>query len=42
MKLKSLVTLHGAGLTNILWMKPGTNVLELRKDIWGKIRETGS
>jgi hypothetical protein len=37
----SLVTLHGAGLTNILWMKPGTNVLELRKDKWGLIRETG-
>jgi capsular polysaccharide biosynthesis protein len=38
---KSLVTLHGAGLTNILWMKPETHVLELRKDRWGLIRETG-
>lgn len=38
---KSLVSLHGAGLTNILWMKPGTNILELRKDKWGLIGESG-
>lgn len=28
---KILVTPHGAGLTNVLFMQPGTKVLELKK-----------
>ncbi|WP_161993407.1 glycosyltransferase family 61 protein [Arcticibacter tournemirensis] len=29
---KSLVSIHGAGLTNMLFMKPGSSVLEFRRD----------
>ena len=29
---KCVVSIHGAGLTNILYMQPGSNVLEFRRD----------
>lgn len=29
---KSIVSIHGAGLTNIMFMQPGGNVLEFRRD----------
>lgn len=35
---KILVTPHGAGLTNILFMQPGAKVLELKKSEWGLLK----
>lgn len=36
-----LISLHGAGLTNILFMNKGSRVIELRKDTWGVDPVTG-
>lgn len=35
---KHLVTPHGAGLTNILFMQPGSKVLEFKKSEWGFLK----
>jgi hypothetical protein len=34
---KTIVSIHGAGLTNIMFMGPGSKVLELRKDDGGEM-----
>ena len=36
---KNLISIHGAGLTNILFMQPNTNILEIRKNSWGMLKD---
>jgi len=36
---KILITPHGAGLSNVLFMQPQTKVIEIKKDSWGKLSD---